>query len=316
MKKLAGKIWTKIKDFLINFFYALKPRWQLQWIVTAVLLFLLVIYIGFGIYFGIQVYGKHSESNLTKFSTKIYPFPAAYVGGNIIWAKDYYRQLSYIRQFSSETKQANPDTVQVRGQIIDQLVERRLLEWEASKNGLRITSRDVDDAFEKIVAEAGGEAAVQKVLRGLFNMSEKEFKDIVRYQVTKEKIQDELIAQVKVRHILVKDEARANEVANKAKSGENWDDLAKTYSEDVNTRDKGGDLGWIARGNLVIDNQQVPEFEEAAFTAKIGEIFGPVKSQVGFQIGKVEDKKGKIQMSYTNWLASVKKNTKIFVFIK
>lgn len=316
MKTFFTRFWSKFKNFFINFYYALKPRWQLQWMVTAVLLVLSAVYIGFGIYFGIQVYSKHSESRPTKFSTKIYPFPSAFVGGNIIWAKDYYRQLSYIRQFSAETKQANPDTAQIRSQIMDQLIERRLLEWEASKNGLRVTNKDVDDAYQKIVDEAGGEAAVQKVLRGLFNMSEKDFKDIVRFQVTKEKIQDELIAQVKVRHILVKDEARANEVANKAKSGENWDELAKTYSEDINTRDKGGDLGWIARGNLVIDNKQVPEFEEAAFTAKIGEIFGPVKSQVGFQIGKIEEKKGKIQQSYSNWLASVKKETKIFIFIK
>ena len=305
-----------MKNFFLRFFRRFKPRFSLQWIVTFSLWILIVIYIGFGVFFGIQIYSKHSESNLAKFSTKIYPLPAAYVGGNIIWAKDYYRQLVYIRQFSTETKQANPDTAQVRSQIIDQLIERRLIEWQASKNGIRVTSKDVDDAYEQIVSQAGGEAAVQKVLRGLFNMSEKEFKDIVRYQVTKEKIQDGLIAQVKVRHILIKDEGRANEVANKAKSGENWDDLAKTYSEDVNTRDKGGDLGWLARGNLVIDGKQVPEFEDAAFKAKIGEIFGPVKTEAGFEIGKVEDKRGKIQQSYTNWLASLKKETKIFIFIR
>lgn len=316
MKNFFIKIWTGLKGFFINLFWRLKPRFSFQWIIVFVLWVLILVYVGFGIFFGIEIYSKNSESNLVKFSSKIYPFPAAFVGGNIIWAKDYYRQLSYIRQFSTETKQANPDSKEIRKQIIDQLIERRLLEWEASKNGIRVTSKDVDDAYDKIVSEAGGQEQVQKVLRGLFNMSEKEFKDIVRYQVTKEKIQDELIAQVKVRHILVKDEGRANEVANKLKTGGNWDELAKTYSEDLNTRDNGGDLGWIARGNLVIDNKQVPEFEEAAFQAKIGDIFGPVKSQVGYQIGKVEDKRGKIQQSYTNWLASVKKDTKIFIFIK
>jgi foldase protein PrsA len=311
-----AQIFEKIKYFFKGLIYRLKPRLNLQWIVVFATWVIVLVYIGFGVFFGIQIYGKHSESALAKFSSRIYPFPAAFVGGNIIWAKDYYRQLSYIRQFSQETKQTSPEASQVRSQIIDQLIERRLLEWEASKNGLRVTSKEVDAAYQKIVDEAGGQAAVQKVLRGLFNMSEKEFKDIVRYQVTKEKIQNELIAQVKVRHILIKDEGRANEVANKARSGENWDDLAKTYSEDLNTRDKGGDLGWLGRGNLVIDNKQVPEFEEAAFKAKIGEIFGPVKTQVGFQIGKVEDKKGKIQESYSNWLASIKKETKIFIFIR
>lgn len=306
----------RIKDFFINLLYRLKPRLKLRWILTFLLWLILLIYAGFGVYFGLEVYKYHSESKYVKFSTKIYPFPAAFVGGNIIWSKEYYQQLAYIRRFSERTKQPYPEEKVLREQIINQLIENRLLSWEASKNGLRVTSKDVNDAFQKIVDQSGGLANVQKTLEDLYDMSEAEFKDLVKSQVTKEKVQDELIAQVKVLHILTKDEGRANEVAAKARSGEPWDQLAKTYSEDIKTRDSWGDLGWIARGNLVIDNKQVPEFEEAAFAAKLKEIFGPVKSQVGYQIGKVEDKKGKIQQSYTNWLANLKKETKIWRFIQ
>lgn len=306
----------KTKNFFINLIYRLKPRWQFRWIFTFILWLIILIYLGFGIYFAREVYVKHSENSKVVFSTKIYPFPAAFVGGNIVWTKEYYQQLSYIRTFSDKTKQASPSEEQLRSQIINQLIENRLMAWEASKNGIRVTSRDVNDAFAKIVDQSGGLANVQKTLRDLYNMSEKEFKSLVKDQVIKEKIQDELIAQVKVLHILVKDEGRSNEVATKAKNGEPWDQLAKTYSEDIKTRDNWGDLGWIARGNLVIDNKQVPEFEEAAFAAKIGEVFGPVKSEVGYQIGRVEDKKGKIQLSYTNWLDNIKKQTKIYIFIK
>lgn len=309
-------MWEYLKNTFKNLLARVRPRFQWRWIITFILWLLVVLYVGFGVYFGWQVYGTKSEKNSVKLVTNIYPFPAAFVGGNIIWAKDYYKQLGFIRQFSEKTKQASPDAATLRKQILDQLIENKILAWEASKNGINISSGDINDAYQKIVSDSGGQANVQKVLKELYGMTEKDFKELVRQQVTKEKIQDELIAQVKVRHILVKDEARANEVANKAKSGESWDDLAKTYSEDVKTRDSGGDLGWIARGNLVIDNKQVPEFEDAAFKAKIVEIFGPVKSQVGFQIGKVDDKKGKVQESYTNWLASLKKDTKIFVFIK
>lgn len=307
---------AKLKNLFGNLFYRLKPRWHFRWILTFTIWVLVFLYIGFGIYAAREVYFKHSESSKVVFSTKIYPFPAAFVGGNIIWAKDYYRQLSYIRIFSQKTKQPSLSEQELRDQIISQLIENRLLKWEASKNGIRVTSRDVNDAFSKIVDQSGGLANVQKTLRDLYGMSDSEFKDLVRDQVVKERIQDELIAQVKVLHILVKDEAKANEVATKAKNGEPWDQLAKTYSEDVKTRDNWGDLGWLARGNLVIDNKQVPEFEEAAFNAKIGEVFGPVKTQAGFEIGKVEDKRGKIQQSYTNWLNNLKKETKIYIFIK
>lgn len=305
-----------LKNFFKNLINRLRPRKQWRWIITFSLWFLIVIYVGFGIYAGWLVYGQKSEGSLAKISTNIYPFPAVIVGGNIIWAKDYYMQLNYIRQFSLKTKQALPDSATLRSQILDQLIENQLLSWEASKNGIRVSSSDINDAYQKIVTESGGASNVQKVLKELYGMSERQFKELIKQQVTKEKIQNELIAQVKVRHILIKDEARANEVANKAKSGENWDELAKTYSEDVKTRDSGGDLGWIARGNLVIDGKLVPEFEEAAFKAKIGEIFGPIKTQVGFQIGKVDDKKGKVQESYASWLAELKKETRIFLFIR
>ena len=77
MKTFFAKIWLKIKNFFINLGYSLKPRFELQWLVTAVLLLLVVVYAGFGIYFGIQDYGKHSESAAAKSSTKIYPLPAA-----------------------------------------------------------------------------------------------------------------------------------------------------------------------------------------------------------------------------------------------
>ncbi len=316
MKLNLSKFRFRVKDFFINLLFRLKPRFQFRWILTCILWILFLAYLGFGIFFGYQIYHNHSENNRVQFSTKIYPFPVAFVGGNIIWTKDYYQQLAYIRQFAEKTKQPLPEDKVLRQQIMDQLIENRLLEWEASKNGIRVTSKDINDAYQKIIDESGGAANVQKVLRELYDMSEKEFKQLVRQQVIKEKIQDQLIAQVKVQHILTKDEGRANEVAGKAKAGEDWANLAKTYSEDIKTRDNSGELGWIARGNLVIDNKQVPEFEEAAFKAKIGEIFGPVKSEVGFQIGKVEEKRGKIQQSYTNWLASLKKQTKIYIFIK
>jgi peptidyl-prolyl cis-trans isomerase D len=76
---------------------------------------------------------------------------------------------------------------------------------------------------------------------------------------------------------------KAEDVLNKAKHGGNFADLAKQYSEDT-TKDKGGDLGWIVRG------QTVPEFEAAAFSLPKGSISDLVKTQYGFHIIKVIDR--------------------------
>jgi peptidyl-prolyl cis-trans isomerase D len=110
--------------------------------------------------------------------------------------------------------------------------------------------------------------------------------DIQQYQVPN---------RVHVQHILLmtvsKTDAEVEEIRQKAedvlkqaKKGTKFDDLAKKYSEDPGTKDKGGDLGFITQG------QTVPEFEKTAFTLPKGSISDLVKTQYGFHIIKVLEK--------------------------
>lgn len=102
--------------------------------------------------------------------------------------------------------------------------------------------------------------------------------------------------QVKARHILVmakdsdpdsvKEEAKKkiDMVLEKAQAGEDFAKLAQEYSEGP-SGPSGGDLGWFGRGAMV------PPFEKAAFETAKGEIAGPVKTQFGWHIIKVDDRK-------------------------
>ncbi|HEV2470439.1 MAG TPA: peptidyl-prolyl cis-trans isomerase [Candidatus Sulfotelmatobacter sp.] len=107
--------------------------------------------------------------------------------------------------------------------------------------------------------------------------------------------------QVKVSHILIKTplpgpdgkvdekgvaeaQQRAEDILKQLKSGANFEELAKKYSEDPGSAKQGGSLGWIGRG------QTVPEFEKAAFSLPVGQISGLVKSSYGFHIIRVEGK--------------------------
>ena len=92
---------------------------------------------------------------------------------------------------------------------------------------------------------------------------------------------------------------KAEEVLKKAKSGEEFSELAKEYSDD-SSASKGGDLGYFTKG------QMVQPFEEAAFSLKSGEISGLVESEYGYHIIKVYDKIDK-QLTFDEVKDEIKK---------
>ena len=109
-----------------------------------------------------------------------------------------------------------------------------------------------------------------------------------------EKVKDryETAERRHARHILIPTEEGAaqgaaeklaSEVAAKAKSGSDFAALAKQYSKDPGSAEQGGDLGWAQRGMFV------GPFEEALFAMQPGEIRGPVKSEFGYHIIKLEE---------------------------
>lgn len=78
--------------------------------------------------------------------------------------------------------------------------------------------------------------------------------------------------------------AKANDVLKQLKAGAKFADLAKKYSDDPGSKDKGGELGTIVKG------QTVKPFEDAVFSAKTGDLTGPVQSEFGFHIIQVEQR--------------------------
>tara|TARA_Y100000310_G_scaffold8435_1_gene8992 strand:+ start:126 stop:395 length:270 start_codon:yes stop_codon:yes gene_type:complete len=86
-------------------------------------------------------------------------------------------------------------------------------------------------------------------------------------------------------HILVKTQEQALEIKEKLNNGESFEKLAKEYSS-CPSKKRGGSLGWFSRG------QMVKEFEKATFSLKKGQISEPVKTQFGWHIIKLNDKKG------------------------
>lgn len=97
--------------------------------------------------------------------------------------------------------------------------------------------------------------------------------------------------EVKIAHILISAntpdaEKKAEEVADMAKSGKDFGELAKEYSEDKLSADKGGDLGYFKKGDLI------ETLEVAVDSTPVGGITGPVESPAGYHVIKVLERTG------------------------
>ena len=185
---------------------------------------------------------------------------------------------------------------------VDTLITQNLIEQEVKKEGVSVTQKEIDEEMKNLVEAYGGQAAFDQTLMqsGLTQeLLEKdmktnlEIKKLLKPQIkiTEEEMQtyfDEnkesfaKAKEVNASHILVEDEKTAKEVKAKLDKGEDFAELAKEYSKDGSAQ-TGGELGFFGEGAMV------PEFEEAAFSMKVGEISEPVKSQFGYHIIKVNE---------------------------
>ncbi len=80
--------------------------------------------------------------------------------------------------------------------------------------------------------------------------------------ITDKELKDNYKPEIKASHILVKDEATAKKVKEELGQGKSFEELAKQYSEDTGSKEKGGDLGFFGAGKMV------KEFEDAAYKLK------------------------------------------------
>ncbi len=167
---------------------------------------------------------------------------------------------------------------QGRAIILEELINQKLLLLDAGRN-----LYEADPEFkaqlakvkENLLVSFAVEKAVSKVK--VTDDEAKAFYDANPDQFVREET-------VSASHILVDSEEKANEILADIKDGKlKFEDAAKQFSSCPSSA-KGGDLGEFSKG------QMVPEFDEACFTMEIGELRGPVKTQFGYHIIRLNGK--------------------------
>ena len=205
-------------------------------------------------------------------------------------------------------------------QALNSLIAKKIVQLESKDKNIVVTKEDIKVEIDKVIEGLGGEDAFNNALQ-FSGMTREDFEKNIESNLYIKKLLEPNISiteedqkeyfeknkedfnqqkEVKARHILVEDEEMALEIEKKLAAGEDFGELAKEYSTDPGSSENGGELGFFGRG------QMVPEFEEAAFSLKAGEISPPIKTDYGYHIIKVEDVKEERKAIYEEHKENIK----------
>ncbi|AXO91972.1 peptidylprolyl isomerase PrsA [Bacillus cereus] len=157
----------------------------------------------------------------------------------------------------------------------------------------KVSEDDVDKEVQKAKSQYGDQ--FKNILKNNGLKDEADFKNQIKFKlamneaikksVTEKDVKAHYKPEIKASQILVSDENEAKEIKKKLDTGASFEELAKQESQDLLSKEKGGDLGYFNSGRMA------PEFETAAYKLKVGQISNPVKSPNGYHIIKLTDKK-------------------------
>lgn len=214
---------------------------------------------------------------------------------------------------------------ELQSDILNNMINQKIFLTKAEEDTIEVNEREVDNMLEQqithMVSQIGSEAKLEEYMGAPIHKIKRDFRDDVRDNLKVESLKAQFIRGVQITrrevnefydtmkdslpnfketvdisHILITEKpsdaadqkavATAMELRTRLISGEDFVELAKLYSEDPGSRERGGELGFFTRGEFI------KEFEEAAFNLKPDEISNVVKTEHGYHIIKLIDRQG------------------------
>lgn len=186
------------------------------------------------------------------------------------------------KELSKELRQTYGKSTLSQMMLNKALLDKYKVSDEEAKKQVEAAKEQMGDKFKVALEQVGlkNEDELKERMK-----PEIALEKAIRATVTDKDVKDNHKPEMKVSHILVKDEKTAKEVKEKINNGEDFTALAKQYSEDTSSKEQGGEIAGFAPG------QTVKEFEEAAYKLDAGQVSEPIKTSYGYHIIKVTDKK-------------------------
>ena len=237
-----------------------------------------------------------------------------------------YEMIFGLEFWTSEVEGEKTFKEEFDNEILNVMISQEIVNQQAEKENITVTDEEVAnemssymqmienvDEYNKFMEENGiDEEFLKNHFRQTLIFDKYRNKIMSETEITENDLRDYYNThideykkeEIKASHILIttlndmgeplseeetaKKESEAQDILARIKQGEDFEALAKEYSDDKASASNGGDLGYFAKGVMV------PEFEEAAFKLEKGQVSDVVKSSFGYHIIKVDDKREEI----------------------
>lgn len=293
---------------------------------ASIFVFLLVIALG--------IYRFGWNNKFFAAAEKAIPFPAAHVkGSGFISVGEVKEDDQAVRKFYESqdfeklgmridfsTDQGQKRLKVKEKEIINKLIENKVIESLAKKRGIAISDDTVDQEVDQNIEQFGNRQNLMSELSRLYGWTLEDFKQkVVKPELYAQKLSETYAAEIDTSSQEQKISSLYERVTAKK---EDFSKVAAESSEGQSS-ENNGDLGWSAKDQLI------PEIGEAAFSMKVGEISKVISSPLGFHIVKLEEKKNDNgedlvhlrqifvkTITFSDWLKAEMKKTEVSVLLK
>ncbi len=256
--------------------------------VTGIILGLVILVVGLIALTLYRVYSGAKTDNFTLAVSQTLRLPALKINGQPVYYTEYAEDLEAIKILHNYDAQNNGPTANytpemMSDQVLWRLTNTVLINDAAARFGLTVEESDLTELRDAIKKQFKTPEEIDAALKAHYGW------DLVTYE---RKVLRPAVLQQKLKTIVEGDAGfkesvrqEAQKILDQVKGGADFSLLAQRYGYDA-TAERGGELGWFAKGEMV------PEFEEAAFNLKPGELDqNLVETQFGFHILKVSGKR-------------------------
>lgn len=300
------------------------PLINRRWVLCSALGFLLFYLLLLSIA-GWSIYHRKSNTSYDRLIGKIFPLPAVIVDGEVIPYNRYTWEVAAREQYDA-AHHMNTSQAATQAFVVNQLINQVLYSHILQEHHITVTTTDVNKRVGEIENQIGGEAKLRAFLKDNYgpNIGLPQFNLWIRDSLDEAAIQQQLLTKATVRHIVIKvpqgasddDVAAAKqrtlEVKAKITSTDQFAQVAKDYSDDIASRDKGGSLGTTVQGEL---SSYGADFEKAIFSIPVGQVSDPIHSPYGWHLVIIDKREGSINLSLDALIAQKRNQVRTRIYV-